>query len=219
MSQHSYEMTGVLVLEKVTPVIRALFSTYRLDGDHPGHGEAYIAYRSETSSNYWSEVVESLAELIMELGLNAPHDESDVIEHLRVLATHFGCDQDEAVLDLINVHEDQADVEHLFELALRFDDGHGLTAVDTESAWHCSKLRLYEFGGIGEYRGRHFMISTASSHASTLGREIEARLAVKDIDAAAQSVFGEVQNLLAGITDKALMKELRAKLGALVVGA
>lgn len=216
MSQHNYEMTGVLVLENVTPVITALFSTFHLDGNDPGNGSAYIAYQAESSSNYWSEIVEALAELIVTLGLALPADDGDVSEHLRVLGQHFGCAQDEVFQDLIQVHEEQADVDHLFALALFFDDGHGLTAFNTEAAWHCSRMRLFEFGGSGEYQGKNFLVTTASSHAGSLGAKVDGQLAAKDLQGAAQSVFDEVQNLLAGIIDKDAMNEVRSRVSSLL---
>ena len=43
MANNYYEATGVLVLDRVTPVIQALFSAFALDESHPGNGQAYIA--------------------------------------------------------------------------------------------------------------------------------------------------------------------------------
>lgn len=38
MANNYYEATGVLVLDRVTPVIQALFGTFALDESHPGNG-------------------------------------------------------------------------------------------------------------------------------------------------------------------------------------
>lgn len=47
MANNYYEATGVLVLDRVTPVIQALFGAFALDESHPGNGQAYIAQIAE----------------------------------------------------------------------------------------------------------------------------------------------------------------------------
>lgn len=60
MANNHYEATGVLVLDRVTPVIRALFGGFQLDADYPGNGDAYIALVASnpqagtTSARNWS---------------------------------------------------------------------------------------------------------------------------------------------------------------------
>jgi hypothetical protein len=46
MAQNYYDGTGVLVLDKVTPVIRGLFGLFRLDETYPGDGRVYIGVSS-----------------------------------------------------------------------------------------------------------------------------------------------------------------------------
>ena len=62
---------------------------------------------------------------------------------------NFTVDQDEELAHLIEHHpfENEADLEALFLIASRFDDGHQLTAILFEGCWHCIKPRLFEFGG------------------------------------------------------------------------
>ena len=50
MANNYYEATGVLVLDRVTPVIQALFGAFALDESHPGNGQAYIAQIAETTN-------------------------------------------------------------------------------------------------------------------------------------------------------------------------
>lgn len=49
MANNYYDATGVLVLERVTPVITTLFGAFNLDADYPGNGQAYIARIAESN--------------------------------------------------------------------------------------------------------------------------------------------------------------------------
>lgn len=49
MSNSYYDLTGVLRLKQVTPIIKALFGGLSLDPDYPGNGEAYFARMSVKS--------------------------------------------------------------------------------------------------------------------------------------------------------------------------
>ncbi len=73
MADNYYEATGVLVLDHVTPVIRALFSEFRLDADYPGNGEAYIALRSDSTPS-WDDLRETLTDLATSLALTPSPD-------------------------------------------------------------------------------------------------------------------------------------------------
>src|SRR5471032_878250 len=98
MANNYYDMTGVLVLNKVTPVIKALFGPFNLDETYPSNGQAYIANISESSNCSWDAVLENLQDLTAELDLALPDDaEDNVAEHLRLLAVHFSAVQEEGL--------------------------------------------------------------------------------------------------------------------------
>ena len=63
MANNYYEATGVLVLDRVTPVIQALFGAFALDESHPGNGQAYIAQIAETTNPQWPDVLDGLEDL------------------------------------------------------------------------------------------------------------------------------------------------------------
>src|SRR3989344_1816424 len=69
MANNNYDATGVLILDRVTPVITALFRAFRLDAIYPGNGQAYIARTSEVSSPSWNTVLDGLIALAAELDL------------------------------------------------------------------------------------------------------------------------------------------------------
>ena len=172
MANNYYEATGVLVLDRVTPVIQALFGTFALDESHPCNGQAYIAQIAETTNPQWPDVLDGLEGFATQLGIPMPDDEGlSIPPLLKLLAVHFGADEDDELANLIERHsfEGTADLDALFLIATRFDDGHHLTAIQFEGCWYCSKPRLFEFGGNGCYLSRAVRVISSSSQALQLG--------------------------------------------------
>ena len=205
MANNYYEGTGVLVLNRVTPVIKALFGAFALDENHPGNGQAYIAQIAETNDPRWTDVLDGLANLATQLGIPMPDDEElSIPPLLERLAAHFGADQDGELEDLIEHHqfEDSADLEALLLIASRFDDGHHLTAIQFEGCWYCSKPRLFEFGGHGCYLSREVQVFRTSSQALQLGDQLRKAIVATDIEEASALIALEAANLLAGINDE-----------------
>lgn len=222
MANNYYDATGILVLDKVTPVITALFGGMNLDASYPGNGQAYIARLSEGGDSSWAAIQESLYELANTLGMALPADAEETIEEcLYLLAEHFGAGEDEVLGNLIEHHsfEDDADLDALFEIAVRLNDGHGLKAIQIEGAWHCDKPRLFEFSGNGEFIGKHVYVGTTSSTALSLGEDLEDALTAGDADLGAERVLREVNTILNGVADEAQREALKQKLGALLVPA
>lgn len=219
MANNYYDMTGVLVLNKVTPVIKALFGPLELDENHPGNGIVYIANISESTSCSWDSVLENLREVAEGLGLSLPEDAEDSAEeHLNMLATHFCADGNTDIANLIEMtdFEDDADVDTLFTIALAFDDGHGLKSYKTEASWHCSKPRLFEFGGAGDFRGLHISIGDSSDRVAALGEALDDALTSDDTDKAAEILYRKVESTLNGVFDEIKRSDMRSKLSALL---
>lgn len=217
MADNFYDATGVLVLDKVTPVITALFGDFSLDERYPGNGEVYIARMSECADPQWDDIEENLEKLCDELGLSLPDGADDSVkEYLYVLASHFGADQDVELLHLIehSDFDDNADLSVLFDIARRFNDGHGLRAMKIEGCWHCSKPRLFEFGGQGEFHGRHIAVTGSSTTPLQLGEEVDNALEAGDLNNAAESVLKQINKLLAGVSNASFRETLRSKIGA-----
>ena len=142
MANNYYDATGVLILDRVTPVITALFRDFNLDEKYPGNGRAYIARISEDNSPSWDCVLDGLIALAAELDLPAPgmgeddgsDDEPVIHVVLDLLASHFGAGQNDDLAHLIEHHrfEDDADLDSLFLIATCFNDGHNLVAIQFE---------------------------------------------------------------------------------------
>lgn len=218
MANNYYDATGVLVLDKVTPVITALFGGFKLDASYPGNGEVYIAKISEDNDPTWDDVRESLADLARELGLPPADLEDTTAGRLQMLTAHFGADEDQVLCNLID-QEDSADLADLYRIALTLDDGHGLKAIKVEGCWHCSKPRLFEFGGHGDYFGRHCNISGNSSNVLLLGNDIDIALESGDLDKGADRILRETEQLLSGVTNADVRATLRTKLSERLVAA
>lgn len=179
MAQNYYDWTGVLNLKQVTGVIQALFGGADLDAAYPGNGQAYIAEMSEGSCLRWDEIHEALVELAESYELEVTEDARECIKACAVLlAEHFGHSSEKVieVLDGQVFDEDRPELTVLFELAQLFDDGHEITSVETEGAYHCSKPRLHEFGGNGLFIGKHVVVQRSSSSAIADGSGLESAL-------------------------------------------
>ncbi|HBP5316138.1 TPA: hypothetical protein L5690_003457 [Pseudomonas aeruginosa] len=215
MANNYYEGTGVLVLDRVTPVIKALFDAFALDENHPGNGQAYIAQIAETNDPRWTDVLDGLENLATQLGIPMPDDEElSIPPLLERLAAHFGADQDGELENLIEHHhfEDSADLEALLLIATRFDDGHNLTAIQFEGCWYCSKPRLFEFGGNGCYLSREVQVFRTSSQALQLGDQLRNTILAADIEEASALIALKAANLLAGITDEQFRLNVRHRI-------
>ena len=123
---HRYFLaTGIMTLERLTPVIDALFGGFNLNAEPPDSA-------SVPAFPTWSYVLTQLRELVRQLAIDPPHGALDDMRSvLLLLATHFGCLDDPAIVHLIETHrfERDADLDTLYVFANRFDDGHGLKVI------------------------------------------------------------------------------------------
>ncbi|WP_238897536.1 hypothetical protein [Achromobacter xylosoxidans] len=220
MANNYYDATGVLILDRVTPVITALFGGFKLDANYPGNGQAYIARIAEDSNPSWEGVLDGLTVLAAQLDLPAPgmeddddDDELSIQAVLGLLAAHFGADRNEELANLIEHHgfEDDAELEALFLIASCFNDGHNLVAVQFEGCWHCSKPRLFEFGGNGWYLSREVHIVGSSSQSLHLGDQLRKAILANDVEEASALIALEAGSLLAGVSDEDFRMCLRRR--------
>ena len=175
MSNNYYDATGVLVLDRITPVITALFGGFNLDETYPGDGETYIARTSEGSDPQWDDIRDNLVELAYQLGRPFPEDEEPSIQsYLRLLAKHFSAESDPQLDHLLRAH--------------RFEDGHGLRAIRFEGCWHSDRPRLFEFGGNGMFISRDVTVYSSSTRALELGQDLHKAIQAGDLDEAAARI-------------------------------
>ncbi|RMX06808.1 hypothetical protein D8I35_09945 [Corticibacter populi] len=216
MANNYYDATGVLVLDRVTPVIRALFGGFNLDETYPGDGKVYIARISESNDPQWDDLLETLTDLAEQLDLasQATDDEPPTVASvLRALSRHFGTDNSEALNQLIDndPFDGPADLDALFLIATHFDDGHNLVELHMQGCWHCSKPRLFEFGGDGCFLSRELSLFSASEHVLYLGVDLRKALLANDIQTSATQIAQETLDLLCAISDDQLRKQLHRR--------
>lgn len=223
MAQNNFDLTGVLLLKQVTPVIKALFGGFNLDTSVATgiqDGQAYIAKTEGDCDPSWDNIREELLELTKTLKLPldpvAMEDES-IEEILSALAEHFGSSGNVDLLNLLD-HErthfkDDAELEDLVTIAKAFDDGHGLKGILTEAAWTSNRPRLFEFGGCGAYVGTHVQVYSNTSTAGLVGRPLDEALETGNLEAAVQVIYREFDDLLDGIRDEAVRAQVKARLG------
>lgn len=214
MANNYYEATGTLVLGTVTPVVHALFGAFKLDAKYPGDGECYIANLSEVNEPNWDDIRQALVALARERGLaptDGVHDETDA--WLRALCADFG-DQDDKLASEIAGFEDSVWVGDVFEIAQKLDDGHGLKAVKLEGCWHCSKPRLFEFGGAGHFITNDCRVGVASGDAIEYGIALQEALDGGNLDNVAAVAFEQVQKILGSLQDEETRNAVKRKLAA-----
>ncbi|MBJ7223597.1 MULTISPECIES: hypothetical protein [unclassified Brenneria] len=220
MANNYYEATGLLVLDQVTPIITALFGGLKLDASYPGDGQAYIALNYQDSCAHWDTICEDLAAIATSLGLSNPDEQTlpSIDQILEVLSHHFGADQDEALENLIEHHpfEDVVQLDALFLIATRFDDGHGLKEIRMQGCWGSSKPRLFEFGGDGYFLSRECTVSSDSSQAVNLGNDLRKALLINDLNGAADVFVREARRMLDGVNDDAQRAQLQQRLSDLL---
>jgi hypothetical protein len=220
MANTYYDATGVLILNKVTPVITALFGCFNLNAEYPGEGEAYIAIIAEENSPSWDEICEALTDLAQTLSVDVTEASNRSISSvLRRLAAHFGTSLNPSLMHIIDHGDFDSDPELavLFAIAQAFDDGHGLSAIKFEGAWHCSKPRLFEFGGHGTYISTLVSVQVQSAQALELGVKLHDILARGDLDSRIEQLAAAVSGLLSGVTNESNRRLLQRKLATLLL--
>jgi hypothetical protein len=219
MSNSYYTATGILILDKITPVIRALFEGYRMDESNPGDGAIYIARIAEENDPSWQEISWNLYDLAADLSIAlAESDSQNTGVLLQALSPHFHATDDAALRQLIenDDFEDAVSLAALFTIATCFDDGHGLKAIKWEGSWDCSRPELFAFGGNGLYLSKSVAMNSDSTQALTLGEKLHAALVAGNWEQAAAHLESEVSEWLGGIRDESLRATVRRCLSTLL---
>jgi hypothetical protein len=134
------------------------------------------------------------------------------------LCAHFG-DKDGQLVSEIAGFEDSAWVGDVFKIAQKLDDGHGLKAAKLEGCWHCSKPRLFEFGGDGQYITNDCYVGVASGYAIEFGTALQAALDGGNLDKVVDVTFVQIGKVLGSIQDEAIRNSVKQKLASMLTAA
>lgn len=209
------QISGVLVVQKLTPVISTLFSGFQLDLTRLPNGHLYFSKSAKAADLLWSELHRHLRSLIRQMGLTPKlNSVGSIWEYLLALATHFDTHRDPELLNtLTNLNFDgQVHPSALFFFATRFNDGHGLRAMkfqDVAPVNYQDHLECYDYR---EYHGRNIWISDRLNTPGLVGHQIDAALDHGDLDKAAHRLFAQIEHQLNGVFKLSVRNSLRAKI-------
>ena len=199
MTSQLFQANGVLVLDKVTPVIAAFFAPFNLDHSYPGSGEAFIEVTSTKGGPTWQDVYRHLPPLLETLSIDTRRlSEDDLPASLQLLAAHFDANTDPTLTEIFQTYRFEGDVhlEMMFRVVRRFDDGHGLRAIKLNSARSGASRQPFAFGGTGLFISDDFCLNTNSEDTLTLGEELSTAIQFDDLDLAAKRIARYAQSLL-----------------------
>lgn len=146
----------------------------------------------------------------MGIATNDDDDEDDIKYWLVALANKSGVEFTPEFIDFIENEgfDCDPDLKTLFDLSQWFNDGHNLKAIAMEAAYTCSKPRLFEFGGRGQFIGKQLCFVTTSAKAIGLGEQINDALSIGDIAKAGELMGAEAMDMLNSVLEYACRDEI-----------
>lgn len=215
MANNYLDSTGVLLFDGpavVTPVIRMLFAPFKLDDDPEGNGSRqYVAVLSEDNDYDWDSYAGLLASAAhTELGIDL-RDLVTPADVVKTVAKHFAAEVD-SLIDAIDF-DNQVAIGDVVALALALRDGHNLAGHCMEGAYHCSRPRLWEFGGWASFGSRRYALNLSTSSLLQFAREFDEALD-KGADQAAIVLATMVGDLTIHVADERIRGEVVNRLGS-----
>jgi hypothetical protein len=211
MGKH-YTAGGVLILQRVTPIITALFEGY-LACRHSRKGQASLAF-TIASIPSWARILGNLAALGVRQGILPPKKKHPQPEPLLLAwARHFHVEQDKTLLELIEYErfDREAELDPLFFLATRFDDGHRLTAIETADGWTGDRPPRPGFGATTTFYSREFCLESRIEDFQELAGCLHETLRRQALDETAGYIALETWRLIEGILDGAVRDAVLAR--------
>ena len=199
---------GVLVLDKVTPVITSFFAPFNLarfmpftlDLPYsPPNGEALIEVRSTIGGLTWADVYQSLPPLLRSLSIDTRRlSEDDLPAALKLLAAHFHVHTDPTLVEIFRscCFEGGVDFATMFRVVRRLNDGHGLRAIKLNVA-RCGGYREpLDLGGTSLFISDELCLASSFDDTLTLGEELAADIQFDEFGLAANRIARYAQSLL-----------------------
>ncbi len=219
MANYSYGASGVLFLDEVTPVVRALFGEHHLQNPTPPYRCAKISVRTEFGEPFWSSILPHLRLLAEERGiLLAPPFEPTVRSLLKALAVSFRVDHDEEITQLLerSAFSGPADIRVLYQLCSKFDDGHHLRKLLYQGSYGCDEPIPLAFGGSAYCMSQHARLFIDTSEGIETGSLISQAVEDNNLDLAAKHIAQAAWALARGIQDRTLHGPVTARVARLL---
>lgn len=216
------DATGVLLFNgpaRITPVIRMLFSPFKLDDREGDDHERYVAVLSEDNNYDWDSYIDDLMDTAeRDFGLTF-EEGIPVADVIKAIGTHFSADVNALVKSID--FDNSVLLSDLVALALLLKDGHNLIGLSLEGCWHCDRPLLWEFGGWSTYASARYILALSTADISAFARTMDTHTA-EGAALAAKSLSVFVKELIDGIVDERLRTEvvptLIARLGEAPTG-
>lgn len=197
---------GVIVLNKVTPVINALFKTYRIGPFDESESAACITFISDEHLPDWDEVLAGLKTLADDRHVDmSQNTDNSTNGFLASLARHFNkTDDNPGVSSEVQKLKAYSftgtpELDILFRLASLFDDGHGIENIQYHEYWFSDKVRAGEFNGMGKFISNELTCEFDTQQVVDLGTCLRTAVCQNKPESAAQELFNEIQGILRGI--------------------
>ena len=139
MNEDKIIVTGVVTLDKVTPVIKALFGCFGISDTVDKDSFAYISPSDGYTTAKWSHVFDALFLLAEKLKVTLPkNSKSNHFDCIRALAQYYDAENApniEAMKDYVFDMDDMPNIEVLFVIACFLRDGHGIGSISHFGTW------------------------------------------------------------------------------------
>lgn len=225
MTNYYTDTTGVASIQKVTPIIRAFFADLSREPIQDGDTSITLVMSTSLCEVTWDGIHHDLNAMIYALSIGDAKQqktmsELEFVDTLSLLANHFKVSGNADLLNFIDHtdFEEAVELADLFFLASVFDDGHGLSLVEVETAFTCEKFRLYAFGGSTQVIGQHYAIHMDTNTIHNFAATLNCALASNDLHNAARIVHNHLNQLLVGVKKENERVRLKCGLMNLLTG-
>lgn len=200
--------TGVLVAKAITPMLDALFGLFSLSS-FKRHKSSFYISRRKNDRVKWQQIKDRIDQVIASFDLVSPNNKMCMIDYLEYLIMqmadnpNFTQDQLLHLADVVSTLDEDAriEMEQLFKIALALDDGHGLTKIHYESAWHGKGLRAFQFSGDGVYATKDAVIVTDVAFNMSFASRFCQQLNCKHVKEASIITCEHIAHILSDIFD------------------
>lgn len=218
MANNYYQFTGLVTVDKLTLVIKAILGPYLYEDTEPDTKQFIIARDEGDGELTWLTLLEGLSELgkyepehttieeaLRKVAINI--DAIDPMEHV-LLDPTFRIPSKES--DSYG-YDDYLSWNEVFRILVALDDGHHISSIMVEGAYTCSRMRLFEFGGTAVFISERVKLDRETSMDTAYAEELD-RALTESVDAATEVIGRRIMYLMREVRDPAMRLEIQHQL-------